>query len=205
MKRSLTVVLALASGLGLCANAQTGTAAPSTTKIAVIAFQACVAQTNEGQRNIADIQKKYEPKQAQLKALSDEVDGLQKQLQSQGDKLSEQERNTRVRSLDEKQKTLQRDAEDARSAYQTDMDEMFRNLAQKVYTVLNTYAEQNGYTVVLDEGQQNGSVLWVNQAADITKAVIDAYNTKSGIPAPVPSAPTPTTRTTKPAASAPKK
>jgi outer membrane protein len=33
-------------------------------------------------------------------------------------------------------------------------------------------------------GQQQGIVLYANPAADITKAVIDAYNVKSGIPAP---------------------
>ena len=33
-------------------------------KIAVIAFQAAVTQTNEFQRNFADLQKKYEPKRA---------------------------------------------------------------------------------------------------------------------------------------------
>ena len=36
-------------------------------KIAVIAFQAAVAQTNEGQRNFADLQKKFGPKREQLR------------------------------------------------------------------------------------------------------------------------------------------
>ena len=64
MKRSILFVLTLASGLALGAAAQTP-AAPAAqavpAKVAVIAFQAAVGQTNEFQRNFADLQKKYEP------------------------------------------------------------------------------------------------------------------------------------------------
>ena len=72
MKRSLALVLLLASGMVLSAAAQTpaapaATAAPAAApagpaRIAVIAFQVAVAQTNEGQRDFADLQKKYAPK-----------------------------------------------------------------------------------------------------------------------------------------------
>src|SRR6478752_3115311 len=94
MKRTFALVLTLASGLALTAAAQTpsapdaGAVAPAgPAKIAVIAFQVAVAQTNEGQRSFADLQRKYQPKQTQLKALNDEIESLTKQLQAQGDKL----------------------------------------------------------------------------------------------------------------------
>jgi len=80
MKRSLALIATLASGFALSAAAQTlpaptAAAAPAgPAKIAVIAFQVAVAQTNEGQRNFADLQKKYDPKRQQLKGLSDDVD-----------------------------------------------------------------------------------------------------------------------------------
>ena len=79
MKRSLALALTLASGMVLSAAAQSPApaAAPAgPTKIAVIEFQAAVAQTNEFQRNFGDLQKKWDPKRQQLKTLSDEVDGL---------------------------------------------------------------------------------------------------------------------------------
>jgi hypothetical protein len=92
MKRSLALIAILASGFALSAVAQTmpTAAAPAgPAKTAVIAFQAAVGQTNEFQRDFADLQKKYDPKRAQLKALGDEIETLDKQLQTQGDKLSE--------------------------------------------------------------------------------------------------------------------
>jgi outer membrane protein len=77
MKRSLAILVTLASGLVLSAAAQTSPApaAPAgPAKVAVIAFQAAVGQTNEFQRNFADLQKKYEPKRAQLKTMADDID-----------------------------------------------------------------------------------------------------------------------------------
>jgi len=189
MKRSLALIFTLASGLALSAAAQTSpapaAAAPAgPAKIAVIAFQVAVAQTNEGQRNFADLQKKYAPKEAQLKTLSDEIESLTKQLQAQGDKLSDVERANRAKTIDDKKKQAQRQLEDAQNDMNSEMQEMYNGLASKVYDVLATYAQQQGYTLVLDVAQQQNPVLYASDSTNITKAVIEAYNVKSGVPAP---------------------
>jgi outer membrane protein len=194
MKSSLALVFTLASGLALSAAAQTS-AAPAApagpAKIAVIAFQVAVAQTNEGQRNFADLQKKYEPRRQQLKTLSDEVDSMTKQLQAQGDKLSPAEQQSRASALDIKKKQLDRDAQDAQNDFQQEMQDLYNGLASKVYDVLSTYAEQHGFTLVLDVAQQSTPVLYANKASNITQQIIDAYNLKSGVPAPPASAAAP--------------
>src|SRR5579863_5316341 len=198
MKHSLALAVLMASGLALGAAAQTPAAEPAAAatttttaaapagppKIAVIAFQVAVAQTNEGQRNFADLQKKYDPKRQQLKTLSDEVDNLTKQLQAQGDKLSDAERASRAKTIDDKKKQLQRDGEDASNDFQNEMQEMYQGLASKVYDILSTYAQQHGYTLVLDVAQQQTPVLYAVDSTNITKPIIDAYNVKSGVPAP---------------------
>jgi outer membrane protein len=196
MKRLLALTLTLASGHALNAAAQDPaaptTAVPSATaaapagpaKIAVVAFQVAVAQTNEGQRNFADLQKKYDPKRQQLKSLNDDIETLTKQLQTQGDKLSEPERTSRAKTIDDKKKQLQREAEDAQNDMQQEMQQLYNSLASKVYDVLAGYAQQHGYTLVLDVAQQQTPVLYATDSTNITKAVIEAYNVKSGVPAP---------------------
>jgi len=214
MKRSLTLVCMLVSGLGVSAFAQAGSAAttdpapsaPSTTaaapaggtKIAVIMFQPAVMQTNEGQRNFADLQKKYEPKRVQLKAQSDEIDSLKKQLQTAGANLSDAERQNRLKVIDDKEKSFQRTGEDTQNDFQQDLQQTYTQLAEKVFGVLQAYAQQNGFSIVIDGSTQQSPVLWANQGTDISAAVIQAYNQKSGVPAPAapaagstPSAPTP--------------
>ena len=71
MKRSLLIAFTLASGISLSAVAQSlpmpagAPAAPAgPARIAVVAFQTAVGKTNEGQRNYADLEKKYAPREA---------------------------------------------------------------------------------------------------------------------------------------------
>lgn len=210
MKRSLAIIVTLASGLVLSAAAQTSPApaAPAgPAKVAVIAFQAAVGQTNEFQRNFADLQKKYEPKRAQLKTMADDIDAMDKQLQAQGDKLSDAERASRAKAIEDKKKQAQRFAEDAQNDLQGEMQEVYNGVASKVYDVLAAYAQQQGFTLVVDGStnqQQAPVVLYASPSTDITKAVIDAYNLKSGVPAPPPqpaaTAPKPAPRAPAPAA-----
>ncbi len=189
MKHSIACTAVLLSALAVSAGAQTPAAgaasAEGPAKIAVIAFQGAVTQTNEFQRNFGDLQKKYEPKRAQLKTLNDQIQALQKQLQTQGDTLSDVERQNRSKELNDKQKEFQRDQEDDQNDFQQDLQQTFNGVAGKVGEVLTTYAQQHGFTVVLDGGNQEAQlVLYANPGTDITKAIIDAYNLKSGVPAP---------------------
>lgn len=204
MKRSsfiaLTVLsVSLLSGCVLSVAAQTPAASTAAApdvapKIAVIAFQAAVSQTNEFQRNYTDLQKKFDPKRQQIKALTDDIDNLTKELQAQADKLSDSERASRAKVIDDKKKQLQRTGEDAQNDFQQEMQQTFGDVANKVGDLLTTYAKEHGYTLVLDGGEQEAAVvLYHVPSTDITKAIVDAYNAKSGVPAPVqlPSAPTP--------------
>jgi outer membrane protein len=218
MKRSLSLVCLLESGMGVASLAQAApansdpapaatTATTAATKIAIIQFQGAVAQTNEFQRDIADLRKKYEPQEAKLQSENQEVETLKKQLQDgTTTTISDVDRETKMRTIDDKTKQLQRSAQDLQSNEQQDGQQTFNQVANKVGEVMISYAQQQGFSLVLDAGQQNSNVLWAMPSTDITKAVIEAYNAKSGVPAPpaaVPSAPAPratpgTTHTTTP-------
>jgi outer membrane protein len=218
MKRSVVIPALMASGLALTSFAQTpaasgaaaggataanvpATAPAGATKIAVIAFQVAVGQTNEFQRNFADLQKKWEPKRQELKKLSDDIDASTKSLQSQGTTLSEAERASRAKQIDDKKKQLDRSAEDAQNDFQQEMQQLYSGTASKVYDVLSSYAQQNGFTLVLDVAGQQTPVLYALPSTDITKAIIEAYNVKSGVPAPpqgTPAAPAPAGQTPRP-------
>jgi len=214
MNRSMTFVCILASGFGATALAQASSAAPATpmpsapvpasaaaaaagpAKVAIIQFQQAVGATNEGQRDFAELRKKFEPKQNQLKGQSDEIDALKKQLQTQSATMSDAARADLTRSIDEKTKSLQRSAEDAQNDFQTQMGDTYQKLAEKVYQVVQTYAAQSGYTLVLDASAQQSPVLWATQGTDISEAIVNAYNQKSGIPAQPAAAGAPSTSTT---------
>jgi outer membrane protein len=158
-------------------------------KIALIAFEQSVFATNEGQKAVEDVKKKYEPKKNQIDALAQEVDSLKKQLQSAPATLTDEERASRLKNIDVKEKQLNRDAEDATAAYNADLQEAYGKLAQKVNQTMRKYVQDNGFTLLLDVSGQQSPVLWAVPQTDVTEAVINAYNVASGVAAPVPSAP----------------
>ena len=136
-----------------------------------------------------EVQKKYEPRKTQIDTLSGEVDNLKKQLQSAPATLSDEERQTRLKTIDTKEKQLNREAEDAQQAYNADLQEAFGKVAQKVANTAKLYCSQNGFTLLLDVGGQASNVMWASQSTEVTPAVVEAYNKSSGITAPPPSAP----------------
>jgi outer membrane protein len=216
MNRTVALVTALAAGIASAAGvAQTaGPAAPATApattahapasatvqvvqaKIAVIEYEQATAATNEGQRALLALQKKYEPQKTQLQALQTEIESLTKQLQSAPATMSDEERASRARTIDTKQKQLQRDGDDATAAFNAEMQETLGAVAKKLGPIVIKYVQDNGYTMLLDNtGQQGGlSVLWFAQGTtDISQAVVDVYNASSGVAAPaMPSAPSAT-------------
>ena len=228
MNRTLVLVSALGAGLMTASGMAQTPAAPAPTtpapqpaaeaapappqaipaKIALVAFEQAVLATNEGQRAIQDIQTKYKPKKDQLDTLSAEVDTLKKQLQSAPAGMPDAERATRLKAIDTKEKQVNRDAEDAQTAYNAELQEAYGKIAPKVSAALKKYVSDNGFTILLDVSSQQSNVMWIGPNIDVTQAVVAAYNTSSGVAAPVPSAPSapaaahprPATTTPKPAA-----
>ncbi len=197
MNRNLTLLTALAAGLLTAgvSHAQ-APAAPSTSsapqavsaKIALINFEQVVLASNEGQTVALNTQKKFEPRKAQLETQSNEIDSLKKAVPAN---LPDDEKASRLRTINTKEQTLQRDAEAAQTEYSTELQEALGKVAQKVAVTARSYADQNGYTLVLDVSGQQNNVFWVSPKTntDISQAVVDAYNKSSGIAAPTPQAP----------------
>jgi outer membrane protein len=166
--------------------AATAAPAPSagTLRIGIINMQQAILASNEGRRDFEALSKKFEPKQAELKSENDEVEGLKKQLNTQGDKLNDQTRSTLVKNIESKQKSLQRSLEDAQGDFQQQQNEILNRVGGKMLEVLDKYAKDNGYALILDVSNQNSPVLWAGASTDVTKAIVDQYNTVSGVPAP---------------------
>jgi len=222
MNRTLVLVSALGAGLMTTAgNSQTAaapapaSAAPAAApaavepqaipaKIALIAFEQAVFATNEGQRSVQVIQDKYKPKKDQIDVLSKEVDSLKAQLQSAPATLSDEERASRLRNIDVKEKELNRDAEDAQTAYNADLQEAYGKVAAKVSVTLKDYVSKSGFTLLLDVSGQQSNVMWAVPSTDVTQAVVTAYNASSGVAAPIPSGPSVPPTTARPRPTTPK-
>jgi outer membrane protein len=104
------------------------------------------------------------------------------------------------KQIDSKQKVFERSMQDAREEAQSQQGEIMQRVLGKMAPVIVKYASDNGFGVIIDTSQPwpQGPVVWYGQAVDITQPVIEAYNVKSGVPAPPPSAAKPATGAAKP-------
>jgi Skp family chaperone for outer membrane proteins len=203
MAKFRIVVIGLSIALGTAAFGQGATPATATpaapaanagpvpTKIGVVNIQQAIGESAEGKKEIDALQQKFNPKQAELKNLSDEVESLKKQYQAQAEKLSDEEKSSRAKAIDTKQKSLQRNYEDAQAEFQQAEQEEINRIGSKMVTVLEKYANANGYAVVLDvSNPQTSPVLWATQGTVITKDLVDAYDKENPVggsaPAPKP-------------------
>ncbi|MFI5087296.1 MAG: OmpH family outer membrane protein [Terriglobales bacterium] len=184
----LTVTALAQTGTAAAANpaAPANTASSATTRIGIINIQNAIVMTNEGRRDFESLQKKFEPTQSTLNNLNQEIDSLKKQLQTQSDKLNDQTRADMVKSIEAKQKTLQRQAEDAQADFQAQQNEIANRIGGKLLEVLDKFAKQNGYSVILDVSSQQSPVLWAAQTTDVTQEIVNSYNAQSSVAAPAP-------------------
>jgi outer membrane protein len=155
-------------------------------KLGTINIEQAVLGCNEGQRDLEVLSKKLEPKQNELKGQKDELDQLNKQLQTQGDKLNEDAKATLIKQIETKKKSFDRAYQDFQDDAQNQQKEMFQRILQKMAPVIVKHAQEGGFAMVMDTSNPwpQSPLLWYGEQGDITKAVVDLYNTQSGVPAP---------------------
>jgi outer membrane protein len=155
-------------------------------RVGTINIEQAIFASNEGQRDFEALSKKLEPKQTELKNLNDEVESLKKQLSDGGSKLSEDSRGSLVKQIEQKQKSLERSVQDARDDAQAQQNEIAQRILQKMAPVIVSYAQTAGFGMIVDTSNPwpQGPILWALPSMDITRSVVEAYNSKSGVPAP---------------------
>lgn len=167
--------------------ATTTTPAPSGFKVGTINIQEAIAASNEGQRELGALQKKFDPKQTELKGQNDELEALKKQLNTQQDKLNQDALENLKSQIETKQKAFDRAVQDAQEDYGNQQQEIAGRILKKMAPIIVKYSQENGFGLIVDTSKPwpQSPVLWWNpDSVDITKAVVEAYNTQSGVSAP---------------------
>lgn len=181
MKITKFAIPALALGLALSAAAQ------STGKVGVINIQSAIVSTKDGQKAASDIQTRFGPKKTDLDKRQADITQLQDQLNRGQNTLSEDARQNLIRQIDQKTKALNRDTEDARAELDQEEQKIMGELGGRITAVIDKYAKDNGYTLILDVSNPQTPVLYASNTIDITKDIIDLYDKNA--PAPGPPAP----------------
>ena len=206
MKKNFVVFPALVLGLAALAHAQ---AVP--TKVAIIHVQNAILSTKDGQKAAADLQGTFAPKKADLDKKQQDIAALQDQLKKGQATMSEDAKTKLMRDIDSGTTRLNRETQDAQADLDEAQGKLMQELGNKMMAVVEKYATQNGFALVLDVSNPQTPVLWAASAVDITNDIVKLYDQAypPGSPgpsaakpsAPKPSAPpAPVTRTPPPPA-----
>ena len=169
---------ALSIGLALAPAAAWGQSSPppgpAPVKVGVINIQAVIASTGEGKKALGELDKKYEPRRKDLQEQQQAINAIQDQLQKQGTTLSDEEQRRLTRELQEKQTRLKRAQDDAQSDYTTDTQDVVNRIGQKLVRIMNEYAQQNGFAVIIEGNPQ--LIYYAAPQSDLTEQMIKLYD-----------------------------
>lgn len=198
MSAAAFVSLAL-GGFAQQAPAAVGVTTP-VEKVGVISVQGAIVGTKDGQKASQELDAKFSPKKKEFDARQSEITQLQDQYNKGATVMAEDKRQQLARDIDEKKKRLERDMQDAQESLQSEQQRLLQSLGQRMMAVIEKYAKDNGYTMILDVSNPNTPVLYASSAIDITQDIVALYDktsTNAG-PASTPAVPTSTTGTPAP-------
>ena len=175
MRRILVIVGAVALALPVAAAAQT-----SPPKIGVMNVLRAIVECSEGKQANEEFQKKFEAKRDELSRRQKEIETLQQQLKSQAATLNDEAGAALTRSIDVKTTDLKRSQEDAEKEFNELRNQIFNRIGSKLAPLVQQYAKEKNFTLVLDSSSQTSQLTYVDPATDITDDVVKRYNALQG-------------------------
>jgi len=174
----LTAALAAASLAGAASlGAQSAPAAGSTagTKVGVLNVRQAIVSTAEGKQASNELQGQFASRQTELENLNKQINDIRQRLQTNGDKLSQEEAVRLQRQGEALQKQLTRKQEDYQEDVNAKQQEVIDAIGRKMMDVLDRYARENAYTAIFDSSAQ-GAPIYVSNGVDVTPEIVKLYD-----------------------------
>jgi outer membrane protein len=172
----------LALGFGVLAFGQ---AAATPTKVGIIHIQNAIIQTKDGQKAAAEIDAKFGPKRKQVEGKQGELQQMETQYRTGANTMSDEAKQKLMRDIDQRRKQLQREMDDANAELEQEQGRVLQELGQKIMAVIDRYANERGFALILDVSSPQTPVLYASNAIDITRDIVELYDkTQSGSAAP---------------------
>jgi outer membrane protein len=153
------------------------------TKLAIVNMNGAMIATRDGQKSASELNARRATRSKEFDQKQNEILALQDQLNKGANTLGEAAKNALFASIAAKKKTYEREIEDAQADLQADEQKILQQLGEKILAVVQRYAHDNGYTMVMDVGASASPVLYASAGIDITKEIVELYD-KSTTPAP---------------------
>jgi len=198
--------------LAMCAATLAQAQGAGPTKIGIIHVQAAILGTKDGKKAGDELNAKFSQRKSELDKKQAAIDQLKEQLQKGSATMSDDAKNKLVRQIDGETTALKRATEDAQADMEQEEGKIFNELGSKLYAIVEKYAKDNGYTMIIDVSGQQQPVWWASDSINITNEVVALYDKAGGAvsgaaapKAPAAGTPAPSVRPVAPPPAAPKK
>lgn len=146
--------------------------AAAQSKVGIINLQRAVLETAEIKKASAELEAKYRPRQQAMEKLQKDLENIQQQLQTMGDKLTQAAQVDLQTQGQRKQRELQRLDEDLRADVDRERNEILGRSTQKMQEVVKKLAEEKGLDVVIDVT----TTIFFKPTFEVTTDAIAAYD-----------------------------
>lgn len=206
VRTAALAVAGLLSAAAAWAQAPAAAGAASTAKVGVINIRSAIVSTAEGKQASAELQSQFAPRQTELENMNKQINDLRQRLAACEGKCSQDE----IARLTTQGQRLAQQLDRRQNEYQDDVNaaqgDVVDRIGRKMVDVLDRYARENGFTVVLDSSAQNNPILYASTQIEVTQEIVRLYDSAYPVkaapapakPAPKPAATAPTTTPTKP-------
>jgi len=171
-------------GLALASTAAMLAQAPAT-KVGVINIQQTILSTKDGQKATQNLQAKFDPRRKDIERKQQEIQQMQDSFRKTQNTASEDQRTKLARDIDQKQMALKRDMEDAQGDFEQEQSRAYNELGGRLLQVIDKYARDNSYTLILDVSSPQTPVLYMANGTDITAEIVKLYDANAPAAAPV--------------------
>jgi outer membrane protein len=143
-------------------------------KIGVVDMQRAIVQSVEGKKAETNFTAKLEQFRKDIEAKQKHIEDQQNKLKTQDKMLSEQVKADINKDVTKSQTELERVQQDDQKELDSLRDELMRPIASVAQAVLQAYAQEHGFTLIIDTSNpQNNSIVYVDEKnADLTNDII---------------------------------
>lgn len=167
------VALAFSSIAGAQAAPKAGDPAA---KIGVMDFQGAIAGTAEGKKDMATMSTEFEPRQNELTSLQKQAQDIQNKLAAGANTLSDNEKTQLQNQVTQINQSGQRKLQDLQDDENAREQQYVQEIGAKMVQVVDKYAKENGYTMIIDGGSQSSTVVYAAPEVNITQAIVSLYD-----------------------------
>lgn len=174
-------------------------AAPAETagnRVGILNFRQAIFNTAEGKQALAELQSQFTPRQTELENLNKQIEEVRGRLRTGERTLSDDEKNRLIRQGDQWSRLLQRKQSDLQEDINASQEEIGERIGPRMYEIVRRYAQENGFSIIMDVSGQTTPVLFAIPQVDITQDMIRLYDQAHPVkaaaqPQPAPAQPRP--------------